>query len=151
MKRIFPTERVICGTLAFILTTFFFVVFFSHEGFSFDSGTVFSCVFFLFCFLGSLHFMLSHTAYNTTHIISQSLFRRKKIHFEDITQICRTWEGTGKGTRLRWYLFSCNARQNKETRTTLYLPENYESRGIQNLIEAINRKNEKCDFIIAMR
>ena len=145
MKRIFPKERMILGFMGIS-----FLIYLLSSGFrpelSFD---VVSIMFYLPFGIGfgvCTNLITAHTAYTSDSLLIWSFFYRKKISFDKIAQIYRTWQGSGKSLRLRWYVIYKD--KNKEVKTKLILPEDYDSENIARLIKAIKTVNGKFSFIL---
>jgi len=144
LKRIFPKERVILGLLGIAALLFFWFTIFK-SGFSLDAGSVFLLILFALGLVICVNLITAHTAYNSEKILAWSLFYRKKINFDKITQICRTWQGSGKSLRLKWYVLYMD--KNKVAKAKLYLPDDFGSESVAKLASAIKAVNDKVVFL----
>ncbi|MBQ4025499.1 MAG: hypothetical protein II611_08920 [Treponema sp.] len=144
MKRIFPKERVILGLLGIAALLFFWFTIF-NSGFSLDAGSVMQLFLFALGLVICVNLITAHTAYNSERLLVWSFFYRKKINFDKITQICRTWQGSGKSLRLKWYVLYMD--KNKVAKAKLYLPDDFGSESVANLASAIKAVNDKAVFV----
>ncbi|MBQ1726415.1 MAG: hypothetical protein II039_03410 [Treponema sp.] len=144
MKRIFPKERVILGLLGIAALLFFWFTIF-NSGFSLDAGSVMLLFLFALGLVICVNLITAHTAYNSERLLVWSFFYRKKINFDKITQICRTWQGSGKSLRLKWYVLYMD--KNKVAKAKLYLPDNFDSESVTNLASTIKAVNDKAVFV----
>ncbi|HBB15052.1 MAG TPA: hypothetical protein DCZ76_12390 [Treponema sp.] len=146
MKRIFPKERVILGLLGIAALLFFWFTIF-NSGFSLDAGSVMLLFLFALGLVICVNLITAHTAYNSEKILAWSLFYRKKIRFDEIIKIHRTWQGSGKSLRLRWYVLYMDKNKNKVAKAKLYLPDDFGSESVANLASAIKAVNDKAVFV----
>lgn len=145
LKRIFPKERVILGLLGIAALLFFWFTIF-NSGFSLDAGSVTLLFLFALGLVICVNLITAHTAYNSERLLVWSFFYRKKINFDKITQICRTWQGSGKSLRLKWYVLYMD--KNKVAKTKLYLPDDFDSESVEKLAGAIKAVNDKFVFLL---
>ena len=145
LKRIFPKERVILGLLGIAALLFFWFTIF-NSGFSFDAGSVFLLILFALGLVICVNLITAHTAYNSEKILVWSLFYRKKIRFDEITKIHRTWQGSGKSLRIKWYVLYMD--KNKVAKAKLYLPDDFGSESVASLASAIKAVNDEFVFVL---
>lgn len=150
MKRIFPEERMISGFLILGALLFFFFVIFPLE-FSFNAETIFLTLIFIFGFGVAFNFIISHTAYDEENLFIVTLFVKQKIKMDEIIQIARTWEGSGKNIRLKWNVFYRDNYWGREFKTRIYLPEDYNSEKTSELIKTIKNRNAGFVFQINLQ
>ena len=138
-KRIFPPERIGLGFLLLFGLIFFSIYLYpSNKG----DFIFFLCIFspgFIYC----LHLFSAHTSYDSENLILWTFYKRKKIRFEDIIQICRKWEGSGKSTSLKWHIYYRN-NNDKESKARLFLPENPDNKKINELFASIKKINHEA-------
>ncbi len=147
MKRIFPKERIISGFLILGALLFFFCMIFPLE-FSLNAETVFFALIFLCGFCIAFNFIIAHTAYTEENLFIVTLFGKQKIKMEEITRIDRTWEGSVKNIRLKWNVYYRDEYWDREFKTRIYLPEDYDSEKTKELIRAIKNRNTGLVFQI---
>ncbi|MBR4385103.1 MAG: hypothetical protein IKP51_01125 [Treponema sp.] len=147
MERIFSKERIILGLMGISILIFFWLTIFKLE-LSFDAASIMLFLLFAIGFGTCINLITAHTAYTSTNLFIWAFFHRKKIALDKITQIYRTWQGSGKNLRLRWYVLYLN--KNKESKARLYLPEDYNSEKITKLINTIKTVNEKFIFVLGI-
>ena len=115
---------------------------------AFDWESVFILSLLGFGFAVSFYFIFAHTAYNSEYLIVWTPFCWKKIKIHEITKICRNWESNGKGHWIKWYAYHHDGKLDKEKRTKLYLPEDYESKSIKGMISTIKKANKSFAFYV---
>ncbi|MBO7612992.1 MAG: hypothetical protein J6S81_04145, partial [Treponema sp.] len=93
-----------------------------------------------------VNLITAHTAYNSEKILVWSLFYRKKIRFDEITKIHRTWQGSGKSLRIKWYVLYMD--KNKVAKAKLYLPDDFGSESVASLASAIKAVNDEFVFVL---
>ncbi len=135
---------MILGLLGIAALLFFWFTIFK-SGFSLDAGSVFLLILFALGLVICVNLITAHTAYNSEKILAWSLFYRKKIRFDEITKIHRTWQGSGKSLRLRWYVLYMD--KNKVAKAKLYLPDDFDSESVKKLAGAIKAVNDKFVFV----
>ncbi len=137
---------MILGLLGIAALLFFWFTIFK-SGFSFDAGSVSLLILFALGLVICVNLITAHTAYNSERLLVWSFFYRKKINFDKITQICRTWQGSGKSLRLKWYVLYLDKNKNKVAKAKLYLPDDFGSESVANLASAIKAVNDKAVFV----
>lgn len=147
MRKIFPKERIISGVIIFSFLLFLFFLMYPLE-ISFDKSSIFIIVTFILVLCISINLIVSHTSYNSEFVVLFSIFSIKKIKMDEITQISRLWEGSGKGLQLKWYIHYVDKKSNREIKRKIYLSENYASENIKRFIETIRKRNPK--FILSL-
>ncbi len=137
---------MILGLLGIAALLFFWFTIF-NSGFSLDAGSVMLLFLFALGLVICVNLITAHTAYNSEKILAWSLFYRKKIRFDEIIKIHRTWQGSGKSLRLRWYVLYMDKNKNKVAKAKLYLPDDFGSESVANLASAIKAVNDKAVFV----
>ena len=153
MKRILPAERILCGFLLLVLLMFFLFVLLPIN-ITFGKESVFIIFFIIIPFIVgfsiSINLIISHLAFDSEKLVFYSLFKIKKIELNNITQITRNWEGSSKSLRLKYYVHHIDEHNNKEVKTRIYLPENYEAENVQEFLKCIKKKNDNFVFQVGI-